>query len=133
MPVAGIETVLLVDDESAVLTMASAMLTRYGYSVVAVSGGREAMALCRNRPDLNIDLALIDVVMQDMGGPELAHELEQLRPRTPILFMTGFPDQHQSLMLQGFPVLYKPFTSVTLIRKIREVLDRPKSSSAKAQ
>jgi len=130
MPAAGSETVLLVDDESAVLSMAVAMLTRYGYGVVSASGGRDALEICRNRPELKIHLALIDVVMQDMAGPELARELQQLRPGTPILFMTGFPDQHQILTAQKLPVLYKPFTSVSLIRRIRDVLDRPKSSAA---
>lgn len=130
MPVLGIETILLVDDESAVVTMASAMLTRYGYTVVAASGGREALAICSQRPDLKIHLALIDVVMQDMAGPEVARELQELRPGTPILFMTGFPDQHQILTAQKLPVLYKPFTSISLIRRIRDVLDRPRSSAA---
>ncbi len=130
MPVAGIETILLVDDESAVLTMAAAMLTRYGYSVVTASGGLEALEICRNRPDLEIDLALIDVVMQDMAGPEVAHELQESRPGLPVLFMTGFADQHYLLTSQKLPVLFKPFTSVKLIRRIRDVLDRPKSSAA---
>lgn len=130
MPTTGIETILLVDDENAVLSMTSAMLTRYGYAVIPASEGRAALEMISSRPDLKIDLALVDVVMQDMAGPELARELHQLRPGLPVLFMTGFPDQHQLLMAQRLPVLFKPFTSVTLIRRIREILDRPKSTAA---
>ncbi len=130
MPAEGTETILLVDDESAVLTMAQAMLSRYGYRVVAAPGGREALDLCKCCPNLKIDLAVIDVVMQDMAGPELARELQEIRPALPILFMTGFMDQHQLLAAQNLPVLHKQFTSVTLVRRIREVLDRPKSAAA---
>lgn len=130
MPITGSETILLIDDESAVLTMATAMLRRYGYQVLPASGGREALALCRNRAAQKIDLALIDVVMQDMAGPEVARDLAELRPGMPILFMTGFPDQHRLLASQRFPVLRKPFTSVSLIRCVRDVLDRPRSAAA---
>src|SRR5690242_17714091 len=100
MPTTGIETILVVDDEAAVLNMASAMLTRYGYAVLPYSEGREALALVASQPRRKIDLAVIDVVMQDMAGPEVARELHYLRPELPILFMTGFPDQHRTLTAQ---------------------------------
>jgi len=130
MPATGIETILVVDDENAVLNMTRAMLTRYGYAVIPASEGRATIAMIAGQPELKIDLALVDVVMQDMAGPELARELHQLRPGLPVLFMTGFSDQYQILVAQRMPVLLKPFTSVTLIRRIREILDRPKSTAA---
>ena len=130
MPVPGTETILIIDDESAVLKMAQAMLARYGYAVIATASGKEALTTLRRRPDLKIDLALVDVVMQDMAGPEVAREIHCLRPSLPILFMTGFPDQHQILTAQKLSVLYKPFTSVSLVRRIRDILDRPKSAAA---
>jgi two-component system cell cycle sensor histidine kinase/response regulator CckA len=130
MPTAGMETILVLDDEAMVLNMASAMLTRYGYAVLPYSKGREALTILARQPDLKVDLAVIDVVMQDMAGPEVARELRYLRPALPVLFMTGFPDQHQILTAQRLPVLYKPFTSVSLIRRIRDILDRPKATAA---
>ena len=130
MPVAGTETILVVDDETAVLNMARAMLTRYGYGVISASGGRDAVTAVRSRPNLKIHLALLDVVMQDMAGPEVARELRELVPGLPVLFMTGFPDQHQLLKARGMHVLYKPFTSLGLIRRVREILDRPRAAAA---
>ncbi|HLK47534.1 MAG TPA: response regulator [Bryobacteraceae bacterium] len=130
MPIAGTETVLVVDDESAVLNMTRAMLTRYGYGVISATAGRDALTAVRSRPHLKIHIALIDVVMQDMAGPELARELWQIVPGLPVLFMTGFPDQHQLLKASGMHVLYKPFTSIRLIRRVREILDRPRAAAA---
>lgn len=130
MPIAGTETILVVDDELAVLDMTRAMLTRYGYSVISAAGGRDVLAAVRSRPHLKIHLALVDVVMQDMAGPELACELRALVPGLPVLFMTGFPDQHQLLKARGMHVLYKPFTSIALIRRVREILDRPRAAAA---
>ncbi len=82
-----------------------------------------------------MDLALLDVVMKDMSGPELAAELQRLRPEMPILFVTGYPDQFAILEERKIPVLKKPFTSLTLIQRIREILNGPtmaKEASAQA-
>lgn len=106
------------------------MLTRYDYKVITASAGREALVILRLQPDLKIDIALIDVVMQDMPGTDVARELSFIRPGLPVLLMTGFPDQHQILVSQGLHVLSKPFTSVTLVRRIRDILDRPKATAA---
>ena len=130
MPEPGTETILVVDDELMVLAMTHAMLSRYGYPAIPATSGKQALDLLQRWTDLKIHLALIDVVMRDMDGPELAAEIHRIRPELPVLYMTGFVDQHQLLMAQNQPVVYKPFTSVALIKRIRQVLDRPQSSTA---
>src|SRR2546423_1183551 len=88
----GSETVLVVDDERFVLSVAHGMVTRHGYKVVVASSGKEAMTLFESRPDLKIDIALLDIVMPLIAGPELALELQQIRPNLPIIFISGYPE-----------------------------------------
>lgn len=124
MPQSGPATILVVDDDPMVRVMTEQMLTRFGYKVIALAAGQDAVRLFETRADLSIHLAVVDVVMQDMSGPEVADEIRRMRPVLPVLFMTGFPDQFDALRERGQPVLRKPFTSLTLIRKVREVLRR---------
>lgn len=135
MPSAGRETILIVDDERMIRLMCEAILARYGYQPISTASGEETLQLFLNQPDLHVDLALLDVVIKDMSGPELAPGLQRLRPGLRILFMTGYPDQLAILEERKLPVLKKPFTSVTLIQRVREMLDGPtatKEASAQA-
>lgn len=66
--------------------------------------------------------------MPDMSGPELALEVQSRYPGLSVLFITGYPDQLAIMLGRNQPVLKKPFTSVTLIRRIREILDRPRTT-----
>jgi CheY-like chemotaxis protein len=124
------ETILIVDDNSAVLSMTSAMLSRYGYTAIPATSGNQAVELLQNWTDLEIDLILLDVIMEDMTGPETARELRRLRPHVPIVFMTGFPEHREILAVQQEMVIRKPFTSVTLMRKVREVLNKADAAPA---
>lgn len=130
MPDKGSESILVVDDEPVLRSMAETMLTRYGYEAITIGSGEEAVRLLERQPDLRLDLAVLDVVMPDMSGPELADEIQRLRPGLRILFITGYPDQYAALAERHLPVLTKPFTSVKLIRKIREVLDKPQAAGS---
>ena len=80
--------------------------------------------------DVEIDLALIDIVLGDMNGTDVAKEIRRLRPELPIIFMTGFPEHREFLAAQGQIVLRKPFTSLALTQKIREALNQPAASSS---
>lgn len=131
MPAPGTETVLVVDDQRLIRLMCEAILVRYGYHAISAASAEEALGLL-SRPELRLDLVLIDVIMPDMSGPELALELQRLRPGVPILFITGYPDQVAIMLERNQPVLQKPFTSVTLIQKVREMLDRPKTTETSA-
>lgn len=124
MPAAGRERLIRL--------MCEAILARYGYQPISTASGEETLEMLAQNPQLHLDLALLDVVMKDMSGPELAHELQVLRPDLPILFMTGYPDQLAILVERKLAVLSKPFTSVTLTDKIRQILDGPKAAETSA-
>jgi nitrogen-specific signal transduction histidine kinase len=117
----GTESVLVVDDESFILTMADTILTEYGYKVVTVNSGQKALALLE-RNDLKVDLLVTDLVMPGMGGRELIERARQLQPGLKILCMSGgllSPEQQA-----GMAYLQKPFTSRDLLAKARNVLGK---------
>jgi hypothetical protein len=124
---AGHETILIVDDEPLLRSMCETILSHYGYRVLAASDGEDAIYQLSGRPELAIDLAVVDVIMPAMSGPELAIELDRLRPGMTILFVTGYPDEFAGLIERGQTVLRKPFTSDALISTIRELLDAASS------
>lgn len=123
----GAGTILVIDDDRIVLSMTEAMLARAGYRVITSLSGKQAVELLENCAELDIVLALVDVVMKDMTGPDTAKEIARLRPGLPVIFMTGFPEHGEFLAAQGQIVLHKPFTSLTLIQALRKLL-RPAGS-----
>ena len=82
----GTETVLIVDDETFMLSLAKLMLERNGYTVLTATSGREVLHMLEIWPDLKIDVAVIDVVMPVMDGFELVERMRKIRPRLPILY-----------------------------------------------
>jgi CheY-like chemotaxis protein len=131
-PQPGNETILVVDDEIAVLSLTNMMLTRYGYTVITAATAKEALHLFEVWPDLNIDLLLVDIIMPEMNGVELAARVRSLRPDVPVLYFSAYSNQEplRPIFARKLPFLAKPFTSLQLTRRIREVLDEPKSSAA---
>ena len=122
----GDETILLVEDEPAVLTLAATTLRRQGYTVLEASDGEEAWEMV-SKAAKDIDLLLTDVVMPRMGGIELQIRIETDFPELRVLFTSGYADEAVALSVgseRGLPFLAKPFTPATITRKIREVLDR---------
>jgi two-component system, cell cycle sensor histidine kinase and response regulator CckA len=123
----GKETILIVEDEPSVRRLAAQVLARQGYSVLEAASGNEALGLARDRKAKRIDLLLTDVVMPQMGGQELVSQLKNLHPETKVLFMSGYSDTAltgQALINPGKPLLEKPFSPVTLAKKVRETLDQ---------
>jgi signal transduction histidine kinase len=117
----GAESILVVDDESMLLTMAETILTEYGYKVFTINNGQKALTLL-SREDLKVDLLVTDLVMPAMGGRELIERARQLQPHLKILCMSGCvlsPDQQV-----GLTYLQKPFTSRDLLAKVRNVLGK---------
>ena len=130
----GTEHILVIDDELACLELTQAMLIRYGYTVIPAQSGRQALELFQNSPDTAVDLAIIDIVMHDMTGLEVAREIRWLKPGLPILFVSSY-SQDPSLRppaTRDIPFLAKPFSSITLTEKIRELL-APRAASAGEQ
>jgi PAS domain S-box-containing protein len=122
----GTETILLVEDDPALLEMAATLLKRLGYTVLAAGNGIEALSLKHRRDTGHIDLLFTDVVMPHMSGKELADRVRTLYPHTRILFTSAYTENaivHQGALDKGVALLQKPFTPSALARKIREVID----------
>ncbi|HUE37112.1 MAG TPA: ATP-binding protein [Candidatus Acidoferrum sp.] len=117
----GVESILVVDDEGMLLTMAETILSEYGYKVFTINNGQKALTLL-SREDLKVDLLITDVVMPTMGGRELIERARQLQPQLKILCMSGTsvpPDQQL-----GLTYLQKPFTTRDLLSKVRGALGK---------
>src|SRR5438477_11485434 len=112
----GSETVLVVDDELFIVSVAHDILTRHGYRVVGASSGPEALHLFKSWPDLKIDVALLDIVMPVITG-------QKIRPSLPIIFISAYPEiaEQRPQHLRHLQFVSKPFTSIKLLSKIREV------------
>jgi PAS domain S-box-containing protein len=121
----GSETILLVEDEDAVRGLASRILEKQGYRVIAAQHGKEAMDIA-TKEEGRIDLVLTDIVMPGMNGRGLVERLAGIRPRIKSLYMSGYTDD--DIVRRGFvepskSFLQKPFTSEALLRTVRKVLD----------
>ena len=124
----GRETVLFVEDEAALRDLMHRVLTKGGYTVLAAGDGVEALAMVEGHPG-PIDVVVTDVVMPRMSGPDLAARLRARDPGIRILYVSGYTaDQLRSQTDLGADatLLPKPFTSDGLLRKVREILDRPR-------
>ena len=73
-----IETILVVDDEPLVLSLANAMLLRFGYNVITAANGRDALRLFERWPDIEVDLALVDLVMPGLNGVQTVEGIHKL-------------------------------------------------------
>jgi PAS domain S-box-containing protein len=122
---AGTETILLVEDEDGVRSVLSSVLRRFGYQVLAARSGKEAVAICE-LPDQPVDLLMTDVVMPEMGGRELAKRVHALRPRVPILYLSGYVDDallRSGLLAEESFFLRKPVAPHVLALNVRQILD----------
>jgi two-component system, cell cycle sensor histidine kinase and response regulator CckA len=121
----GTETVLLVEDEDAVRTLARYVLRSSGYNVLEAGTGQEAVEIAMAYENA-IDLLVTDVVMPGMSGRQLADSLVLTRPDIRILFMSGYTDEailRHNVLEASIAFLQKPFSPTGLARKVREVLD----------
>jgi two-component system, cell cycle sensor histidine kinase and response regulator CckA len=113
----GFATVLIVDDDSRVRDLAKLVLVRAGHDVQAVAGPHDALAVLHRQPDIN--LLLIDVVMPEMNGFDLAAEARKIVPNARIIFMSGFAcDMTRQRAGDGF--LAKPFTIESLTDAVEQ-------------
>ena len=131
-PRQGSETILVVDNQPFLLNLSCSMLSRYGYTVLSASSAGEALHFIQTFPDTKIHLALLDIVMPGMDGVELALHLTEKRPHISIIFMSGYCENPELRpeRFRNVNFLAKPFTSMALAAKVREVLDMRRSDSA---
>jgi len=125
-PPTGTETILVVEDEEAILNIAKRILREAGYTVLTAASPDDALMACKTWQG-KIHLLLTDVVMPQMGGRALAETLVVARPRIKVLYMSGYTDDaivHHGTLDPGTHFIAKPFSAADLVRKVREVLDR---------
>jgi len=124
-PQAGHETVLLVEDESAVLRLSKIVLERFGYTVLSAGTPSEAIHLFHNHQG-HVHLLVTDVVMPEMNGRELAARLREARPELKALFVSGYSASALAprvVLDEGVHFLQKPFSLEDLAASVREALD----------
>lgn len=114
----GNNTILIVDDEELILSMADTVLSEYGYTVLTASSGSHAIEILKKHKD-NIDLIVTDLVMPQMSGRELVEEVLKICPKIKILYTSGFV---RPTSKEEENYLQKPFTSQELLLKVKEVI-----------
>ena len=124
-------TILVVDDEPAVLNLVKFILEAAGYAVLAACNGQQALAVCENR-NHTIDLLLTDINMPDISGPELACQRSEIVPHLLVIFMTGCGADSQGIEFlrregpfSDCEVIGKPFTSPQLLSEVAGILSTP--------
>jgi signal transduction histidine kinase/CheY-like chemotaxis protein len=123
----GNETILLAEDEEPVRSLTCRILQQLGYTVVAASGGAEAIRLAEQHVG-PIDLLVTDVVMPEINGRKLAERLTLMRPGLKVLFLSGYTDDavvRHGVLQADVAFLQKPFAIEALARKVRQSLDLP--------
>lgn len=121
----GTETLLVVEDHEGLRQLAIETLSKLGYDVIPAIDGEQAIdEFLRNQG--RIDLALLDLVLPKLNGPEIYSRISAARPDLPVVFATGYSADFAMLhkiQQNGLPVIQKPYTARDLARKIREALD----------
>ena len=121
----GDETILLVEDEPAVLEMVKLMLEKSGYTVLACSTPMDAMRIA-GEGSSDISMLITDLVMPEMTGRDLVKILTSTCQGLKCLFMSGYSDNvvtYQGILDEGVMFIQKPFSNQELAAKVREVLD----------
>jgi two-component system cell cycle sensor histidine kinase/response regulator CckA len=122
----GTETVLLAEDANALRQVIERILSSNGYNVIVAKNGEDALRLFEKHTR-NIDALLTDVVMPGLSGRELVSSILEKRPSLPVLFMSGYAENAAIGRLglsAGHGFILKPFTPESLLRKLRDMLDR---------
>jgi len=116
---------LIVDDDPAVLRVSNSLLTQDGFEIIEAASGHEALKMFQVTPGLHLDAVIMDVVMPGMHGLDLFEKVQELRPGLPVLFMSGHGENTplvSDIMGRKLAFIQKPFTSLLLIHKVRQML-----------
>ena len=123
----GAETILLVEDNEAVLDLSKSMIEMLGYTVLASDAPARAITLAATYPG-DIDLLITDIIMPEMNGRELVENLHRIRPGLKSLYMSGYTANvisDRGILEENVNFIQKPFGIDDLAQKVRQVLDRP--------
>jgi signal transduction histidine kinase/ActR/RegA family two-component response regulator len=121
---AGSGTVLLAEDDHALRALTERVLLSAGFTVLPARSGSHALEIARNHAG-RIDLAISDVVMPELSGPEFVERLRRKRPGVRVLFVSGYTDDEvmrRGVLAGETAFLQKPFAPEQLLQKIREVM-----------
>ncbi|MGO9687894.1 MAG: GAF domain-containing protein [Syntrophobacteraceae bacterium] len=121
----GTETVLLVEDDEAMLKLGKMILEKLGYTVLAAKTPGQAIHLVEEYSG-DLRLLITDVVMPDMNGRELAEQLSAICPKLKCLYMSGYTADviaRHGILNEGLNFIQKPFGGSDLAAKVRQVLD----------
>jgi signal transduction histidine kinase len=133
-PLLGDETLLLVEDNHELRGATQGVLEALGYRVLAAQDGAEALGILQ-RSARHVDLVITDVVMPGMSGQQVFDRARELWPDVRVLFISGYTDNvvlRHGILAGRFDFLAKPFSTESLSRKVREVLDRGLPAAAEA-
>jgi CheY-like chemotaxis protein len=122
----GTETILLVDDEDRILTTATRLLERLGYTVIKASSGSKALEVYKGNQG-SIDLVILDIIMPRMGGGEVYDRMKEINSKVKVLLSSGYDidkDAKEILARGCDAFIQKPFDLGNLSQKIRDVLDK---------
>jgi CheY-like chemotaxis protein len=122
----GDETVLIVEDDEAILNIGMKILGKLGYNVLTANDPVDAVHLVENFAGV-IHLLVTDVVMPRMNGRQLKDRLSAIRPGMKCLFMSGYPSDviaHRGILEESIEFIQKPLSISTLARKVRKLLDK---------
>lgn len=124
--ITGTETILLVEDESALREYAKDVLEKHGYTVITAENGEDAVEKYKTYSN-SIDLLVLDVIMPKKNGKEAYDEVRRQRPDMKALFMSGYTANiihSNGVLAAGLELIAKPFTPRSLLKKVRGVLDK---------
>ncbi|MCR4407477.1 MAG: PAS domain S-box protein [Anaerolineae bacterium] len=122
----GRETVLIVEDEKAILDIGERVLEGLGYTVLVARSPNEAIRLAEEHVG-DIHLLITDVVMPEMNGRDLAEQLTSIRPGIKCLYMSGYTANviaQRGVLNEGVCFIQKPFSAMSLAVKVREALEQ---------
>ena len=128
----GQETLLVVDDEKAILEACAEMLKSLGYSVLTAESGEKALDIFQRDPAA-IDLVILDLNMTGMGGLKCLQQMRVLKPQAKVLVATGYAErglEDQVLDLGGIGLLSKPYQFSKLLAVVRGALDQDRPSAS---
>jgi len=120
----GNETILLVEDDSAVCEFASAALSSFGYTVIEAENGRAALEKIESE-NLKFDLIITDIIMPELNGKEFVEKARKIYPSLKVVFVSGYTYNHivnNGLLEEGVNFVRKPYSLKTLASVVRRVL-----------
>jgi nitrogen-specific signal transduction histidine kinase len=123
----GTETIMLVEDEPALLQLMTTIIGSLGYRVLTAADGNQALKIAEQHPG-PVHVLLTDVIMPGMNGRTLADLFVKQHPETKVMFMSGYTEDfiaHHGVLEEGRVLVRKPLKPQDLAEKLREVLDRP--------